>query len=381
MTWRIPLSDTDFGVEEEDAVNNVIRSGWLTMGETTQAFEREFAEYNDVSHAITVSSCTAALHLACVVLGIGPGDDVILPALTFVATANAVRYTGANPVFADIVGFNDLSISPASIEAQITERTKGIIVMHYAGFACDMPNILKIAKEHGLFVIEDAAHAVGSSLNEKKLGTWGEIGCFSFFSNKNLVTGEGGMLVTSNPEYASSLKQLRSHGMTSLTWDRHQGHSWSYDVVSLGYNYRIDEIRSALGRVQLAKLDENNTKRRVLEKKYRHLLEELVPKVEVPFKSHPGISAAHIMPIILPEDVDRREFMESLKADGIQTSIHYPPIHKFQSYSHIYTADRHSLCNTEIISSREVTLPMYPNLNSKDIEFVVRSIQNVIGLS
>ena len=381
MTWRIPLSNTDFGVEEEDAVNNVIRSGWLTMGETTQAFEREFGEYNDVSHAVSVSSCTAALHLACIAVGIGPGDEVILPALTFVATANAVRYTGAIPVFADIIGFNDLTISPDSIEAQITDHTKGIIVMHYAGHACDMPNIIKIAQEHDLFVIEDAAHAIGSSLNNKKLGTWGDIGCYSFFSNKNLITGEGGMLVTDNPEYADELKGLRSHGMTSLTWDRHEGHSWSYDVVSLGYNYRIDEIRSALGRVQLAKLDENNTKRRVLENKYRQMLEDLVPEVEVPFTSHPGIPAAHIMPIILPEDVDRRKFMESLKADGIQTSIHYPPIYKFQSYSDKYDADQHSLSNTEIISNREVTLPMYPNLNSNEIEFVVHSIQKVITLN
>lgn len=381
MTWRVPLANTDLGIEEEAAVNDVIRGGWLTMGGTTQAFEDEFAKYNNINHAIAVSSCTAALHLACLALEIGPADEVILPALTFVATANAVRYTGAAPVFADILGIDDLTVSPESIEALITDRTKGIIVMHYAGFPCDMPAILGIAEENDLFVIEDAAHAVGSSLNDKKLGTWGDIGCYSFFSNKNLVTGEGGMLVTDNPKYAEKLKQLRSHGMTSLTWDRYQGHSWDYDVVGLGYNYRLDEIRSALGRVQLTKLDENNTKRRVLEKKYREMLDELAPEVDVPFLSHPGISSAHIMPIILPENVDRQEFMESMKDDGIQTSIHYPPVYKFQSYSSTYSVDIQVLRNTEIISRREVTLPMYPILKPTDVELVVESIQSAVGLN
>jgi dTDP-4-amino-4,6-dideoxygalactose transaminase len=286
MEWQIPLADVDFGVDEEEAVNKVIRGGWLTMGEMTQAFEREFAQYNHVNYAIAVSSCTAALHLACVVLGIGPGDEVIIPALTFVATANAVRYTGAQPVFADIKSNHDLNISTKSIEEKITERTKAIIVMHYAGYPCDMPGILKIAKAHRLSVIEDAAHAVGSSLDGRKLGTWGDIGCFSFFSNKNLVTGEGGMLVTHNHEFAERLKKLRSHGMTSLTWDRHRGHAWSYDVVDLGYNYRLDEIRSALGLVQLAKLEGNNNKRRGLVHNYREWLAELVPEIST-HHAHP----------------------------------------------------------------------------------------------
>lgn len=381
MNWKIPLADTDFGNAEIEAVTKVIQSGWLTMGAVTQAFEDEFAAYQGVEYAIAVSSCTAALHLACLTLGIGPGDEVILPALTFVATANAVRYTGAKPVFADIIGNNDLTISPASIEALISDCTKAIIVMHYAGYACDMPSVINIAEEHGLLIIEDAAHAVGSSLNDKKLGTWGDIGCYSFFSNKNLITGEGGMVVTNNKAYAESLRRLRSHGMTTLTWERHLGHSWGYDVKDLGYNYRLDEIRSALGRVQLEKLEKNNMKRRELEKNYRTLLAETAPEISVPFDSHPGISAAHIMPIILPASNDRLKFMESMKAEGVQTSIHYPAIYEFSSYSEYYPVDQQLLQNTAIVSNQEVTLPLYPNMKIEDVELVVQSVSKSIQLN
>jgi len=264
MTWKIPLSDIDFTAEESNAVLKVIESGWLTMGAVTQQFEQEFADYAGAKHAIAVANGTAALHLACVVAGIGPGDEVILPSLTFVATANAVRYTGATPVFADIESEKTLNISPDSIEANINERSRAIIVVHYGGYSCDMPAIMDIANKHGLVVIEDAAHAIGSSLEKRMLGTWGQTGCFSFFSNKNMTTGEGGMIVTDNADLAERLRRLRSHGMTSVTWDRHKGHAWSYDVVDLGYNYRLDEIRSALGRVQLSKLDAYNSRRREL---------------------------------------------------------------------------------------------------------------------
>ena len=243
MQWRIPLSDINFGPEEEQAVLEVIRSRWLTMGAVTQGFEQELAEYAGVKHAIAVTNATAALHLACVAAGLGPGDEAILPSLTFVATANAVRYTGARPVFADVEGVDSLNISPAAIEARITPRTRAILVVHYGGYACDMPAILEIARRHDLAVIEDAAHAIGSRLDGRMLGTWGAIGCYSFFSNKNMTTGEGGMLVTDDDGLAEKLRVLRSHGMTSLTWDRHKGHAWSYDVVDLGYNYRIDEVR------------------------------------------------------------------------------------------------------------------------------------------
>ncbi len=249
MDWRIPLADMDFGSEEEQAVQKVVRSRWLSMGEETQNFEQEFAAFIGAKHAIAVTNATAALHLACVAVGLKPKDEVIVPSLTFIATANAVRYTGAIPVFADIESADWLTVSPASIKRCVTDKTRAILVMHYAGYPCDIPAIMEIARKHGLAIIEDFAHAIGSQLDGRTLGTWGQIGCFSFFSNKNMTTGEGGMLTTDDDALADRLRILRSHGMTSLSWDRHKGHAWSYDVVDLGYNYRIDEIRSALGRV------------------------------------------------------------------------------------------------------------------------------------
>ena len=375
MNWRIPLSDIDFGPEETAAVLSVLESRWLTMGGVTQAFENEFLTYVGVKHALAVTNCTAALHMACLAIGLVPGDEVILPALTFVATANAVRYTGATPVFADITGENNLNISPESIEQCITPKTRAIIVVHYGGYPCDMPRIMEIAKKHNLFVIEDDAHAIGSELDGIKLGNWGDISCFSFFSNKNMTTGEGGMITAKDDAIAEKLRLFRSHGMTSMTWDRHKGHAWSYDVVELGYNYRIDEIRAALGRVQLGKLDANNVRRRSLVQQYREALQELTPKITVPFENHPGTSAAHIMPILLPAGTDRTRFMENMKAQGIQTSIHYPPVHHFTAYQKIVNP---ILPITEDVVEREVTLPLYPSMSNEDVVLVAKAIMQAL---
>jgi dTDP-4-amino-4,6-dideoxygalactose transaminase len=376
MEWHIPLSDIDFGPEEEQAVLQVVKSRWLTMGAVTQQFEQEFADHVRAKHAIAVTNATAALHLACVAAGLGPDDEVILPSLTFVATANAVRYTGALPVFADIESEARLNISARAIEACITGRTRALMVVHYGGYACEMPEILAIARAHGLAIIEDAAHAVGSELEGRMLGTWGAIGCFSFFSNKNMTTGEGGMLVTDDDGLADKLRVLRSHGMTSLTWDRHKGHAWSYDVVDLGYNYRIDEIRSALGRAQLAKLARNNQLRRERTALYHELLFELCPTVGVPFQAYLGVSACHLLPILLPEGTQREAFMEGMKSRGIQTSIHYPPIHQFSAYQELTARLAPNLKLTEKLAAREVTLPLYPSLSEADVRLVVEAVQD-----
>ncbi|HKJ26623.1 MAG TPA: DegT/DnrJ/EryC1/StrS family aminotransferase [Anaerolineales bacterium] len=378
MEWRVPLADVAFGSEEEEAVLSVMRSGWLTMGRVTAEFESAFAEFLSVPHAKAVSSCTAALHLACLALELGPGDEVIVPSLTFVATANAVRYTGATPVFADITGFGNFNLSPDSIREAITDKTKAIIVMHYAGYSCDMPAIMQMAAEHDLFVIEDAAHAVGGCLQGNMLGTWGDFGCYSFFSNKNLVTGEGGMLVTSDDELAEKVHRLRSHGMTSLTWDRHRGHAWSYDVVDLGYNYRLDELRSAIGLVQLQKLYEVNQKRRKLVELYRVQLAEKAPDLILPFQDHPGVSGAHLMPVLLPQGADRQSVMEKMKFDGVQTSIHYPPIHQFSSFQDLVCPVPLSI--TEEVSARELTLPLFPHMREEQVELVVSALAEAVGV-
>jgi len=376
MEWRVPLADVNFGVEEEQAVQRVIRSGWLSMGEITKEFEREFAEFIGTKHALAVTNGTAALHMACLAAGIGSGDEVIVPSLTFVATANAVRYTGATPVFADIESLDWLDISPVSIESRITNRTRAILVVHYAGFPCNMPAIMEIAHRHNLIVLEDSAHAIGSSLNRRMLGTWGSIGCYSFFSNKNMTTGEGGMLVTDDDSLAEKLRILRSHGMTSLSWDRHEGHAFSYDVIELGYNYRIDEIRSSLGRVQLGKLSAGNRARSELASLYRELLEELAPQLELPFSESRGIGCYHFLPALLPKGTDRIKFMEALKCFGIQTSIHYPPVHHFEIYKHDWQSRGDALLFTEETGDREITLPLYPTMREEQVHWVVDAIQS-----
>jgi len=377
MQWKIPLSDLDFGPEEKAAVDNVLQSRWLTMGSVTEKFEQAFAAYVGAKYAIAVTNATAALHLGCTVAGLGPGDEAILPSLTFVATANAVRYTGAIPVFVDIAGEHDLNISYDSIEKAINKRTRAILPVHYGGYACDMPSIMELAREHNLVVIEDAAHAIGSKLGGIKLGLWGDMGCFSFFSNKNMATGEGGMIITNDEAFEKRLRLLRSHGMTTVTWDRHKGRAWSYDVVDLGYNYRIDEIRSALGLVQLGKLAANNERRRHLTQVYRDALQELTPQISVPFRGHAGISAAHLMPVLLPSGTNRVRFMEKMKAQGIQTSIHYPPIHTFTAYNE--ENEKYILPQTEAIAEREITLPLYPAMTEEDVISVVQALVQALA--
>ena len=374
MQWRVPLSDLDYDIEEEQAVLNVLRSKWLTMGAVTQELEQAFAQRLGARHAVAVSNATQALHLACLALNIGPGDEVVVPSLTFVATANAVLYTGAEVRFADIIGSKELTISPESIEAAISPRTKAIMIMHYAGFPCRMPEIMDVARRYNLPVIEDAAHAPDASIEGKALGTWGDAGCFSFFSNKNLATGEGGMLVTNRDDIADAAKTLRSHGMTSLTWDRHQGHAYSYDVVALGFNDRIDEVRSALGLVQLKKLPANNNRRKEITEMYWEGLE--ATDVGLPFRNTSGVSAHHIFPIMLPKGTNRKAFIDLLRVQGIQTSIHYPPIHLFSFYQKRYPGVVLPL--TEEIASREVTLPLYPKMTDEMVGWVINAVRSAV---
>jgi dTDP-4-amino-4,6-dideoxygalactose transaminase len=377
LDWRVPLADLDFDRAEDSAVLDVLHHRWLTMGAVTQEFEAAFADFLGVEHTFALSNATVALHLSCLALGIGLGDQVIAPSLSFVATTNAVLYTGAEVRFADILGDAELNISPGEIESQITGKTKAIIVMHYAGYPCRMREIMEIAQRHDLAVIEDAAHAPGAQLDGRPMGTWGDTGCFSFFSNKNLSTGEGGMLVTNRDDIAERVRHLRSHGMTSLTWDRHQGHAYSYDVVDLGYNYRIDEIRAALGLVQLSKLVENNHRRKHITETYWQAFSDL--GIGLPFWDTAGESAYHIFPILLPDGIDRKGFMDQLCHAGIQTSIHYPPIHQFSYYRQRYGDIR--LPKTESAAKRQVTLPLYPTMGDEQINLVISTVQEAIRRS
>jgi dTDP-4-amino-4,6-dideoxygalactose transaminase len=377
MKWKYPLSDIDLGKEEEQEVLKVLRSRWLSTGPVTQRFEKTFSEYLGGGYAIAVSNGTAALHLALKSLDLKEGDEVILPSLTFIATANAVLYIGAKPIFADIVSKEDLNISPEEIERKITKKTKAIIVMHYGGYPCDMKAILGIAKRHGLYVIEDAAHAPGAEYQGKRCGFIGDIGCFSFFSNKNLVTGEGGMVVTRNKTWAEKVRRMRSHGMEALSWDKYRGHLSSYDVGGLGYNYRITEIQSALGLVQLKKLDRNNKKRKKLVEVYRQELQE-VDKISIPFPKFKGNPSYHLFPILVAPSIDRNKVMERLKDFGIQTSVHYPPVHLFSLYRKRFGFKMGMLPKTEEVSRREVTLPLHPRMNDEDVKWITKKLKAVI---
>jgi len=384
--WKVPLADIDLGTEEIEAVTDVLRSRWLSMGPVTAEFEQQFAAMVGVKHAFAVTNCTAALHLAHQALGAGPGDTVICPALTFVATANAIRYTGASPVFADVTSAANCNIAPESIAACVDATTKGICVVHYGGYPCDMEGIMALARRHGLYVVEDVAHAPGAGCwvtlpgngqgedGErvfKQCGSIGDIGCFSFFSNKNLTTGEGGMLTTDNVTLADRIKLLRSHGMTSLTWDRDRGHSFSYDVTASGFNYRIDEMRSALGLVQLHKLEANKQRRAEAVNRYHEKLAVLEGFI-LPFAHYEGTSSYHLLPIVLPADEQRPGFMQFLKERGIQTSIHYPPIHQFTYYRACTTPV--VLPVTEQLGRRLVTLPLYPHITPQQIDAVVEAV-------
>jgi dTDP-4-amino-4,6-dideoxygalactose transaminase len=379
MQWRVPLADLDFDDQEKQAVLDVLNSRWLTMGAVTQDFESQFAAMTGARHALALSNATVALHLACLALGIGPGDEVILPSLTFVASANAVLYTGAQVRFAEIIGREELNISPEDIERQVTSRTKAILVVHYGGYPCRMPAILEIAARHDLAVIEDNAHAPGASLDGRQLGTWGDVGCFSFFSNKNLSTGEGGMLVTNRDDLAERVRLLRSHGMTSLTWDRHRGHAYTYDVVDLGYNYRIDEMRSALGIVQLSKLAANNARRKAITEQYWQELGG--SSLGLPFSDYAAqsgvVPAYHILPALLPQGADRKAFMDGLRQEGIQTSIHYPPIHGFSYYKSRFPGI--SLPITEQIATKQVTLPLYPAMDGAAVGTVAQAVRRALA--
>jgi len=326
---------------------------------------------------VALSSGTAALHLAVIAAGIKPGDEVIVPSLSFVASSNAILYAGAKPVFVDISALDDFNLSCRDVERKITARTKAIMVVHYGGYLADMERIKEIARSHRLFIIEDSAHAIGADLNSRMAGTLGNVGCFSFFSNKNMATGEGGMIVTDSDRLAKKLKLLRSHGMTSVTLDRFKGHSHSYDVVDLGYNYRMTEISAALGILQLKKLPGANRKRKILTNLYLTHLKG-TDGLSIPFQDYPRNSSHHLFPILLDRKISRKKFMELLRTEGIQSSIHYPPIHRFSYYRRNLKRRQAKLPLTEHVGAHEVTLPLYPLLKKNEVAFVCEKIKRIL---
>ncbi|MEW6263547.1 MAG: DegT/DnrJ/EryC1/StrS aminotransferase family protein [Thermodesulfobacteriota bacterium] len=369
----IPLSDLAFDQEEIEAVVTVLKSGWLTMADRTRELEEAFARMTGVKHALAVTNGTAALHLAAVLLAFQSGDEVITTSFTFVATVNSLLWAGARPVFADITSLTDLNIDAEAIEEKITPRTKAIMVVHLAGRPCRMELILATARRHGLVVMEDCAHSPGGYYRGRALGAWGAAGCFSFYSNKNMTTGEGGMIVTDDDALAARAKLLRSHGLTSSAIDRHRGLSAGYDVAEPGFNYRLDEMRAVLGLTQLNRLAVFNQRRRELDDLYLEILAE-EERLILPFAAdREGV--CHIRPIILPLEVDRDAFRTALKGRGVQTSIHYPPVHRLNWFRDRFPEYAGRLPWTEEAGRREVTLPLYPLMSEAQVEYVCRAVR------
>jgi dTDP-4-amino-4,6-dideoxygalactose transaminase len=361
--WRITLADVVLDERERTAVDGVLRSGWLSMGPITEQFESAFGE-RVPGIPVAVTNGTAALHLAAAALGIGPGDEVICPTLTFIATAAAMAQTGATVRLADSTSLDDFAIDPGEIERLLTPSTKAVVAVHYGGAPVDMAAIRQVADRHGLLVIEDAAHALGSELDGMPCGSLGDAGCFSFFPNKNVTTGEGGMVTFGDKAAAAKARLLRSHGMTALTWDRHRGHATGYDIVELGFNYRLDELRSALGLVQLSRLTELNEARARLAARYRENLAS--SSFSVPALGARGVSAHHLVVALAPSLEERDYARERLRERRIQTSVHYPPIHLFSRFR----TEAERLPNAEEIADRVLTLPLHPRLTEPEVDEV-----------
>ncbi len=375
MSYKIPLFKLNFDEREIQAATETIRSRWISTGPKCEELENLFVEMWSVKYALSMSNCTNALHLACILCNIKAGDEVLCPSLTFAASVNCIRYVGATPVFCDIAGFDDLNIDPDDIDRKITPKTKAIVVVHMAGFPADMDKIMSIAKKHDLKVIEDACHGPLSEYKGNKLGTIGDIGCFSFFSNKNISTGEGGMMITNNEAIVKRARLLRSHGMTTMSYQRASGHATSYDIIDLGYNFRLDDIRASIAVEQLKKLKKDLEQRTEVRKLYVELLTK-INDVVVPFAKNKEFVSNYIMPIVLKDSTKekRDKVRNALHEKGIQTSVHYPAIHRFSIYKD-YKAD---LPITEYVTDNEITLPMYASLSKNEITYITETLNNII---
>lgn len=368
------VSEPVLGREEVAAVAQVIEEGWITLGPRVEAFEKAFAARHGAVDAVAVDSCTAALHLALEALGIGPGDEVLAPSLTFVATINAIHYTGAEPVLVDIKSLDDPLMSVEKAAARVTSRTRAVMLMHYAGHPADRDAWREFANRHGLLLIEDAAHAVGIP----DVGSYGDAAAFSFYGNKNMTTAEGGMILMRDPVLLERARRMRAHGMTSNAHQRLRARSSQYDVISPGWNYRMDEMRAALGLVQLSRLAALNARRAELAALYRKRFGPLQKRgvLGIPF-SRGGISAHHIFPVVLPEETDRAEVMAAMSAQGVQTTIHYSPVHELSYYRSRWPDLK--LTVTEEFARREMTLPLHAKMADSDVDLVAATLEAALS--
>lgn len=392
LSFSIP----SIGEEEIAEVADSLRSGWITTGPKVKHFEDQFRDYIGSKHAIAVSSCTAGLHIALAALGVGPGDEVVVPTLTFCSTVNVVVHLGARPVLVDVG--EDFNVTPEAIEAAITPRTKAIVPVHYSGQACDLDAIYALAARHNLPVVEDGAHAVGASYHGHKIGSdalspslSGREGyrvriitAFSFYANKTMTTGEGGMITTLDDALAEHMRLLTLHGMSRDAWKRYtSAGSWYYEVVMPGYKANMTDIQAALGIHQLRRLDDFIR----IRQRYVQLYDEAfagLQEVETPVRRSDRGHAYYIYVIRLDLDrlaIDRAQFIEALKAHNIGSSVHFIPVHLHPFYQEQYGYRRGDLPQAEAIYDRIVSLPLCPSMTEADVHDVIQAVRHIVTVN
>ena len=366
---------------EIDEVVDSMRSGWVGTGPKVHDFEEMFRSYKGSGHAIALSSCTAALHLSMIVAGIGPGDEVILPAMTFAATANAVTHSGGTPVFADCRR-DTMNIDPADIRRKITSRTRAVIPVHFAGRPCDMDAIMAIAGENNLKIIEDCAHAIETEYHGRKAGTFGDLGCFSFYVTKNIITGEGGMVITDNSEYSDKIKILALHGMSKDAWSRFSDSGYRhYQLLYTGYKYNMMDIQAAIGIHQLPRIDRYRETREKIWNKYNNSFRDL--PVVTPASPEPDTRHAyHLYTLILDTDrtkITRDRFLEEMTRRNIGVGVHYVSLHLQPFYEKLYGYRPEDLPGSAWISERTVSLPLSAGMSEEDSEDVIEAVKDILS--
>lgn len=378
----IPVFKPSFGDEELEALREPFRTGWIGLGPKTAEFEARFAAAVGARHAVALNSATAALHLALAAFRIGPGDEVLVPAITFVSTAHAVLYVGATPVFAD-VDPETLCLDPRDIERKITPRTRAVIPVHYGGHPCEMDEITRSATAHGLVVIEDAAHACGAEYQGRAIGSIGDATCFSFHAVKNLATGDGGMITTDGDELLRPLQALRWVGIDRSTWERSEapasdaeadmrryaGYTWYYEVHALGYKHHMNDIAAAIGLVQLKKLPATNARRRQIVERYNAAFRG-IEWIRTPVERANVRSAHHNYVIKSPF---RDGLNLYLKERGIATGVHYMPVHLHPYYRGRFDA---RVPVAERVWTQLLTLPLYPDLTAEQVEYIIEAVRS-----
>jgi len=373
----VPLAKPLIGIEEEEEVLDTLRSGLIGTGVKTEKFEQEFAAYQGRNHGIGTNSCTAALHLSLSAFGIGAGDEVITTPITFVSTVSSIIYAGATPVFADVQP-DTLNIDPACIEAAITERTRAIIPVHLYGHPCDMDPILDIAKRYNLKVISDCAHAVEAEYQGKKVGSYGDTACYSFYVTKNLTAGNGGMLVTDNDDITRIIQSTRDHGMASGAWTRYDtGEFQEYPMIHLGYKYIMWDIPAAIGLQQLKKIEERYQKRLEIARQYYELLQPLSDFADV-MKPREHVRHAYHLFVVKLKGVNRSKIAAEMENEGIGVGIHFRPVHLEPFHRQKYGHSDGEFPVAEDAGARVLSLPFWPEITREQVNRVVDTLGKAI---